>query len=42
MAFYTELAAEDELDDETRGMVEEILASERQHLEHLGGKWMPA
>ena len=29
-------------DEPTRAILEEILASERQHEEHLGGKWMPA
>ena len=29
-------------DDVTRAILEEILASERQHFDHLGGKWMPA
>lgn len=42
VAFYQELLAEDSLDGDSREMVEEILASERQHLEHLGGKWMSA
>lgn len=30
------------LDPDTRRVVEEILASERQHAKTLGGKWMPA
>lgn len=29
-------------DDVTGAILEEILASERLHLDHLGGKWMPA
>ena len=29
-------------DEETSRILEEILASENQHLAHLGGKWMPA
>lgn len=29
-------------DEETRAILEEILASERHHREELGGKWMPA
>lgn len=29
-------------DQETRSILEEILASERHHREELGGKWMPA
>lgn len=29
-------------DEETVRILEEILASEHQHLAHLGGKWMPA
>lgn len=33
---------EKELDPETRGIVEEILRSERHHRDELGGKWMPA
>lgn len=42
VAFYESLLEELGLDDTTRGILEEILDSERQHLEHLGGKWMPA
>ena len=30
------------LDDETRAVLQEILAGERQQGEHLGGKWMSA
>lgn len=30
------------LDSDTRGVLAEILESELQHLEQLGGKWMPA
>lgn len=41
VAFYHEARALD-LDDVTAAIVDEILASERMHLEHLGGKWMPA
>ena len=33
---------EDDLDAETREIVEEILRSERHHRDELGGKWMPA
>lgn len=39
---YEELLEREDLDDHTRAIVEEILASERQHHRHLGGKWMPA
>ena len=39
--FYEEATALD-LDPDTAEIVDEILASERMHLEHLGGKWMPA
>ncbi|MEJ2540330.1 MAG: ferritin-like domain-containing protein [Gemmatimonadota bacterium] len=42
VAFYEALLEEVALDPVTRGIVEEILTSERHHLEHLGGKWMPA
>jgi rubrerythrin len=31
-----------DLDDRTRAMVDEILASERRHVRELGGKWMGA
>ncbi|MGH7501315.1 MAG: ferritin-like domain-containing protein [Longimicrobiales bacterium] len=30
------------LDDRTRAMIDEILASERRHARELGGKWMGA
>lgn len=40
VAFY-ELAIS-ELADEAADLIQEILESERLHLEHLGGKWMPA
>jgi rubrerythrin len=42
VAFYEALLAERPMDETTRGILEEILESERHHLEHLGGKWMPA
>ena len=42
IAFYEAFLAETSLDPETRAILEEILVSERLHLEHLGGKWMPA
>ena len=41
VAFYEEASAL-EMDEATAAIVAEILASERLHLEHLGGKWMPA
>ena len=31
-----------ELDDETRGLLEDILVTERNHERELGGKWMMA
>ncbi len=40
VAFY-EMALAD-LSDEAGALISEILKSERLHLEHLGGKWMPA
>jgi rubrerythrin len=40
--FYEEALASNELDEATRGVLEEILWTERQHREHLGGKWTPA
>lgn len=40
--FYQSFLESESLDDHTRAIVEEILASERQHHAHLGGKWMPA
>ncbi len=42
VAAYEEALAPGVLDDESRAVVEEILASERQHARSLGGKWMPA
>jgi rubrerythrin len=42
VAFYEALLAGAPLDEATRGILEEILDSERHHVEHLGGKWMPA
>ena len=42
IAFYEAFLDEPFVDGETREILEEILASERLHLEHLGGKWMPA
>jgi rubrerythrin len=42
IAFYESFLGEPFVDGETREILEEILASERLHLEHLGGKWMPA
>lgn len=41
IAWYEGMLQED-LDDETRRTVEEILRSERHHRDELGGKWMPA
>lgn len=37
-----EAVLQDEVDSETRALLEEILHSERQHERTLGGKWMPA
>lgn len=42
VAVYQEALAEGVLDDESRAVVDEILASEREHARSLGGKWMPA
>lgn len=42
VAFYDGLLGEGILDGETREVVEEIRASEEQHRQHLGGKWMSA
>lgn len=42
ITFYESLLELSSLDATTRSIVEEILESERRHLEHLGGKWMPA
>lgn len=42
IAFYESSLELTALDATTRAIVEEILESERLHLEHLGGKWMPA
>ncbi len=42
VAFYESLLKLNSLDATTRSILEEILDSERHHLEHLGGKWMPA
>ncbi len=42
VSFYESLLELASLDSTTRSIVEEILESERRHLEHLGGKWMPA
>ncbi|HMB69700.1 MAG TPA: ferritin-like domain-containing protein [bacterium] len=42
IAFYETFLGEPFVDEATRRILEEILASERLHLEHLGGKWMPA
>lgn len=39
---YEALLKADGLDPVTREIVEEILASERQHARVLGGKWVPA
>lgn len=39
---YEAILERDDLDDHTRGVLEEILDSERHHHRHLGGKWMPA
>lgn len=41
VAWYEEALARVD-DDVTRGVLAEILASERHHLEELGGKWMSA
>lgn len=40
--FYTELLEAGGLDPVTQEIIEEILASERQHARVLGGKWVPA
>ena len=42
IAWYEGILEREELDDEVRRIVEEILASERHHRERLGGKWMSA
>ncbi len=42
IAFYESFLAEPFVDGDTREILEEILASERLHLKHLGGKWMSA
>ncbi len=42
VARYEALLAHPELDEATREVVDEILASERQHSRHLSGKWMSA
>ncbi len=39
---WYERSAEVEMDPRTRAIVQEIVESERHHLLHLGGKWMPA
>lgn len=39
---YEELLEAGGLDSVTREIIEEILASERQHARVLGGKWVPA
>lgn len=41
VAWYEEACGSVE-DETTRGILDEILASERHHLEELGGKWMAA
>ena len=40
--WYEGLLEEDGLDEGSRAVVEEILASERHHRRELGGKWMSA
>jgi rubrerythrin len=40
--FYSDFVAQDDLDEHTAAILQEILESERQHHRHLGGKWMPA
>lgn len=42
IGWYEELLGAEVLDDASRGVVEEILASERHHHKELGGKWMSA
>lgn len=39
---YGELMEAGGLDPATQGIIQEILASERQHARVLGGKWVPA
>lgn len=41
VARYEALVAA-QLDDETRGLIEDILSTERNHERELGGKWMMA
>jgi len=41
VARYERLLEQD-LDDATRALAEQILESERSHARELGGKWMPA
>lgn len=41
VAFYKAVLSRD-LDEKTRGILEEILHSERKHREQLAGKWMSA
>lgn len=40
--WYADLLDRDGLDPDTRGVLAEILESERHHHERLGGKWMSA
>src|SRR5690606_11028171 len=42
VAWYQEVVARTALDATTRGILEEILESERRHRAELGGKWMSA
>jgi len=42
IAWYESLMAGDRLDPVTRAIIDEIVASERQHERILGGKWMSA
>jgi len=42
VAYYREWLGDDEIDEATRELVEEILESEEHHHRDLGGKWMPA
>jgi rubrerythrin len=42
LRFYDDACKASDLDERTRGLLEEIRDSEAHHHRHLGGKWMPA
>jgi rubrerythrin len=42
VAFYDRALARQDLDERTRAIFREIVASERRHRTELGGKWMSA